>query len=46
MLQPSGKVHSPLPDALDCPIIGRPIPVIVFADGEEALEVIPGAPAP
>ncbi len=40
VLQPSGHVHVALPDSLDRPVEGGPGPVVVFADGEQALEVI------
>jgi len=38
--QPPGHVHVALPDTLDRPIEGDPVPVVVLADGEQPLEVV------
>ncbi len=40
VLEPSGHIHVALPDALDRPVEAGPVPVVVFADGEQALEVL------
>jgi len=40
VLQPPGHVHVEFPDALDRPVEGGPVPVVVLADGEQALEVV------
>ena len=40
-LEPPREVHVLLAHALDCPVERGPVSVVVLADGEEALEVVP-----
>ena len=41
-LKPARAIHVLFANSLDRPIEGGPIPVVVFADGKEALEVVSG----
>ena len=41
-LEPAREVHVPFAHGSDRPVEGGPVPVVVLADGEEALEVVPG----
>jgi len=43
ILHPPGHAHVAFPDALDRPIKADTVPVIVLADGEQALEVVASA---
>jgi len=42
ILEPTGHVHPVFTHALDRPVEGRSVAVVVFADSEQPLEVVPG----
>ena len=41
-IKPNGHVHSFFPNALDGSIKCRTVPIVVFTDGKQALEVVSG----
>ena len=42
VIEPAGHVHAVFAHALDRPVEGRPVAVVVFADGKQPFKVVPG----